>query len=58
METILQNTILNISKQEIYEKGFEYYKQLGVSIQSTDAIRTLFVLLFKIVVKNSKKNNI
>ena len=25
METILQNTILNISQQEIYDRGFEYY---------------------------------
>lgn len=24
-ETILQNTILNISQQEMYDKGFEYY---------------------------------
>lgn len=29
IETILQNTILNISQQEIYDKGFEYYNQLG-----------------------------
>lgn len=40
-ETILQNTTLNISRQEIYDNGFHYYKQLGLSIQGTEARRTL-----------------
>ena len=39
--TILQNTILNISQQEFYDKGFQYYNQLGLSIQGADARRTL-----------------
>jgi hypothetical protein len=40
-ETILQNTILNISQEKMYEKGFKFYTQLGVSIQGADARRTL-----------------
>lgn len=41
MEMILQNTILNILQQEIYDKGCEYYTNLGISIQCADARRTL-----------------
>ena len=52
IETILQNTILNISQQEIYDKGFEYYKQLGVSIQGADARRTLKEIINIIKIKN------
>ncbi len=52
IETILQNTILNISQQEIYEKGFEYYNQLGVSIQGADARRTLKEIINIIKIKN------
>ena len=51
-ETILQNTILNISQQEIYEKGFEYYNQLGLSIQGADARRTLKEIINIIKIKN------
>jgi CRISPR/Cas system CSM-associated protein Csm4 (group 5 of RAMP superfamily) len=40
IDTILQHTILNISQQEIYDKGFEYYSQLGLSIQGTESRRT------------------
>jgi len=52
IETILQNTILNISQQEIYDKGFEYYNQLGVSIQGADARRTLKEIINIIKIKN------
>ena len=52
IETILENTILNISQQEIYDKGFEYYNQLGVSIQGADAIRTLKEIINIIKIKN------
>jgi uncharacterized protein YacL (UPF0231 family) len=41
IEIILQNTQLNISREQLYEKGFEYYNQLGISIQGADAKRTL-----------------
>ena len=51
-ETIMQNTILNISQQEIYEKGFEYYPKLGMSIQGTDARRTLKEIINIIKIKN------
>ena len=52
METILQNTILNISQQEIYDKGFEYYTHLGISIQGADARRTLKEIINIIKIKN------
>ena len=40
-KTILQNTTLNISQQERYDKGYDYNAFLGVSIQRADARRTL-----------------
>jgi CRISPR/Cas system CSM-associated protein Csm4 (group 5 of RAMP superfamily) len=52
METILQNTILNISQQEIYDKGFKYYTNLGISIQGADARRTLKEIINIIKIKN------
>jgi hypothetical protein len=51
-EIILQNTILNISQEEIYNKGFEYYNQLGLSIQGADARRTLNEIINIIKIKN------
>jgi len=52
IEIILQNTILNVSQQEIYDKGFEYYNQLGLSIQGADARRTLKEIINIIKIKN------
>ncbi len=52
IKTILQNTILNISQEEKYEKGFKYYNQLGVSIQAADATRILKELINIIKIKN------
>ena len=52
IEIILKNTILNISQQEIYEKGFEYYTNLGVSIQCADARRILKEIINIIKIKN------
>jgi len=52
MKTILQNTILNISQQEIYDKGFEYYPNLGISIQGADARRILKEIINIIKIKN------
>lgn len=51
-EIILQNTILNISQEEIYDKGFEYYNQLSLSIQGADARRTLKEIINIIKIKN------
>lgn len=51
IETILQNTILNISQQEIYDKGFKYYNHLGLSIQGNDARRTLKEIINIIKIK-------
>jgi hypothetical protein len=52
IEVILQNTILNISQLEIYDKGFEYYNELGISIQGADARRTLKEIINIIKIKN------
>lgn len=52
METILQNTTLNISQEEIYNKGFKYYRNLGISIQGADAKRTLKEIINIIKIKN------
>lgn len=52
METILQNTILNISQQEIYDKGFVYYTNLGISIQGADTRRTLKEIINILKIKN------
>ena len=52
IETILQNTILNISREEIYDRGFEYYDQLDVSIQGADARRTLKEIINITKIKN------
>jgi len=52
IDTILQHTILNISQQEIYDKGFEYYSQLGLSIQGADSRRTLKEIINIIKINN------
>jgi len=52
-EIILQNTSLNISHQEIYVKGFEYYNQLGLSIQGSDARRTLQEIINIVKIKKN-----
>lgn len=52
LKTILQNTILNISQQEIYIKGFDYYTNLGISIQGSDTRRTLKEIINIIKIKN------
>lgn len=54
IETILQNTILNISQQEIYDKGFEYYNKLGISIQGVDARRTLKEIINIVKIKHCR----
>jgi len=41
IQSIIQNTILNISNKERYDKGFKYYENLGISIQGSDARRLL-----------------
>ena len=51
IETILQNTILNISQQEIYAKGFYYNTRLGLSIQGADSRRTLKEIINIIKIK-------
>jgi hypothetical protein len=40
-EKIIQNTTLNILREENYNNGFNYYPQLGVSIQGVEAKRCL-----------------
>lgn len=38
---IIKHSTLNISCDELYEKGFEYYDNIGLSIQGADSKRTL-----------------
>jgi len=63
-ETIINNTLLNISEEEINEKGFQYYDFLGLSLQGADTIHTLKeiikfikILKYKIELKIKLKNN-
>jgi hypothetical protein len=49
---IIQNTILNITTEKIWEKGFEYHDTLNISIQGADAKRTLREIIKMISVKN------
>jgi hypothetical protein len=49
---IIQNTILNITTEKIWEKGFEYHDTLNISIQGADAKRTLKEIIKMISVKN------
>ena len=51
-ETILQNTTLNISREEECLKGFKYYTNLGISIQGADARRTLKEIINIVQIKN------
>ena len=52
IETILQNTTLNISRQKIHYKGFSYNNKLGLSIQGTDARKTLKEIINIVNIKN------
>jgi len=37
VETILQNTILNVVEYEKSDKGYKYYTHLGVSVQGANS---------------------
>ena len=50
---IVKNTVLNISMEELYDKGYKYYENLGMSIQGSDTKRTL-----KEIINVSKLNKI
>jgi hypothetical protein len=52
IETILQNTTLNISRQKIHYKGFSYNNKLGLSIQGTDVRKTLKEIINIVNIKN------
>lgn len=52
IETIIDNTNLNILREEIYDKGFEYYTNLGLSIQCSNTRRTLKEIINIIKIKN------
>jgi hypothetical protein len=38
---IISKTTMNVSQQKVYEKGFMYYDDIGLSIQGADSRRTL-----------------
>jgi hypothetical protein len=50
--TIIQNTTLNISKDKIHDKGFKYYKDLGISIQGAESRKTLREIINVIKLNN------
>lgn len=50
--TIIQNTTLNISKDKIHDKGFKYYKDLGISIQGAESRKTLKEIINVIKLNN------
>jgi hypothetical protein len=52
VDSIISNTVLNIKKDVIYEKGFDFYFNLGISIQGSETRRTL-----KEIIKMIKINN-
>jgi hypothetical protein len=41
-------------REEIYDKGFEYYSQPGISIQGSDARRTLREIINIVKIKNNE----
>ena len=45
IDLIIKNTLLNISTEEIYERGFDYYPDLKLSIQGAESKRTLFEII-------------
>ena len=52
IHAILQNSTLNISLDKISEKGFKYYENIGLSIQSVEAKRTLKEIVNMVRVMN------
>ena len=52
LNTILQNSTLNISLDKISEKGFKYYDDIGLSIQSVEARKTLKEIINIVKVMN------
>ena len=56
INTIIEKTTLNISQQKIYDRGYEFYDKLGLSIQSAEARKTLreIINIIKILNYNIK----
>jgi hypothetical protein len=52
LQTILENSNLNISLLEKHQKGFNYYKELGISIQRVSARITLKEIINIVKIKN------
>jgi len=53
-DTIINNTLLNISQHEINDKGFTYYNDLGLSIQGTEAKKSLREIINQITKNNQR----
>ncbi len=53
-DTIINNTLLNISQHEINDKGFTYYNDLGLSIQGTEARKSLREIINQITKNNQR----
>jgi hypothetical protein len=54
-ESILNNSILSISKEKLNTKGYQYYNNLGISIRCADSKKTLREILN---ILRQKKDNI
>ena len=52
IETIIENTTLNIKREERYDKGFQYYSNLRISIQGSDTRKTLHEIINIIQINN------
>lgn len=51
-ELILQHSILNISQEIRYDKGFHYYNEMALSLQCSDATKTLKEIINIVKVRN------
>jgi len=41
INTIIENSVINVSREEIHDRGYKFYRDLGLSVQGNDARHTL-----------------
>ena len=54
-DSVIQNSILTISREQLNNKGYQYYNTLGISIRCADSKKTLREVLN---ILKQKKDNI
>ena len=54
LNTIIKNSLLSISQEELKSKGYQYYNNLGLSIRCADSKKTLREILN--ILKQKKEN--